>query len=135
MSCRISCRLRLNLIEYVKVIIEQIPQEIDHGGIGMRIVTLDFSASEKIDIIEYRLNCEPCNEKPCCKKFKVPLTPAESMRLKVDEEAWKDKIAILAKKEDGSCYYLLENGRCSVWETRPAACREYSCLNDMRIKK
>ncbi|BBB90495.1 MAG TPA: YkgJ family cysteine cluster protein [Methylomusa anaerophila] len=77
--------------------------------------------------------CKNCNDKACCKNFLVPLTPPERLRLKTyDKYLWEegpDAFAILAKKENMECYYLTSQG-CSIWSSRPNACREYSCVEE-----
>lgn len=38
----------------------------------------------------------------------------------------------LARRADGSCVYLGADHRCQIYERRPAACRQYTCLRPMR---
>jgi hypothetical protein len=33
----------------------------------------------------------------------------------------------LAHREDGACFHLDADGRCTVWEHRPEVCRSYDC--------
>ena len=77
--------------------------------------------------------CRNCDDKNCCKNFLVPLTPPERLRLKTHDILCRDggsgMVAFLAKKENGECYYLTPNG-CSIWCSRPNACREYSCMEE-----
>ena len=42
-----------------------------------------------------------------------------------------DRPYMIARKN--KCCTHLENGRCSVYEQRPAVCRVYDCRNDERI--
>jgi Fe-S-cluster containining protein len=74
--------------------------------------------------------CTHCKHKDCCKDFLVYLSPSERLRLKnhVDylPSIDPDALAFLAKRENGECYYLTPTG-CSIWSSRPGACREYSC--------
>jgi hypothetical protein len=39
----------------------------------------------------------------------------------------------LNKKPDGSCVYLDGQNRCSIYETRPAACRTFTCGNGWKL--
>lgn len=77
--------------------------------------------------------CYTCTDQVCCKCFKVPVTYEESLILRLSKWDWEHgRFAYLDKKEDGSCWYL-EGGMCTIWETRPESCREYSCQGDKRI--
>jgi Fe-S-cluster containining protein len=77
--------------------------------------------------------CNSCGDKACCKDFLVPLTPPEGLRLKTHDKYLRDGgpdiTAFLAKKENSECYYLTPKG-CSIWFSRPNACREYSCMEE-----
>ena len=42
------------------------------------------------------------------------------------EEAEQDAANIIAQKEDGSCIYL-KDGKCSIHDFRPKACRLFFC--------
>lgn len=68
--------------------------------------------------------CGECNA--CCRSpnMKVGLTHDEAMQLPSVEYlngGWS-----LKKNEDGSCSLLIE-GRCSIYDRRPKACRVYDC--------
>ncbi len=89
-----------------------------------RTVLFDINPDEYLPIKEKIMDCRDCCE--CCKRFLVPLSPIETLKYKIGEY---DDIPFLAKKEDGSCFYL-KDGRCSIYNDRPIACREYSCEND-----
>jgi len=77
--------------------------------------------------------CKNCHDKVCCAKFLVPLTPPERLRLKTHDKflpgGGPEVTAFLAKKENDECYYLTSQG-CSIWSSRPNACREYSCMEE-----
>lgn len=78
--------------------------------------------------------CKNCIEKTCCEKFLVPLTPPERLRLKTYDKCLPGggpeiTSSFLAKKENSECYYLTPQG-CSIWSSRPNACREYSCMEE-----
>ncbi len=80
--------------------------------------------------------CDACGV--CCKLFLINLTEEEYKSGKyktqfqvfgqVDNfiEAEQDAANIIEQKEDGSCIYL-ENGKCSIHETRPQSCRKFFC--------
>lgn len=82
--------------------------------------------------------CNACGV--CCKLFLINLTEAEyksgiyktQFRVfgQVDNfvEAEQDAANIIEQKEDGSCIYL-EDGRCSIHETRPQSCRKFFCTS------
>lgn len=80
--------------------------------------------------------CLACDSVECCKQFEVPLTPAEfqSGKYKIDRKRFEEmKMVILAKKNNGECYYLNKDNNCSIWQDRPSCCKEYFCKNDERI--
>jgi hypothetical protein len=67
----------------------------------------------------------------CC-SFAVELTAVdvEEGRLRWDLET----PYLLRKDEDGQCSYLERaTGGCTVYEDRPAMCREYDCRHDKRV--
>ena len=73
--------------------------------------------------------CDKCN-KWCCRLFNITLTDEEklSRRYKIDNAFYAvSGQALLAKNEDGSCYYLDINKGCSIYEHRPMMCRLYDC--------
>ncbi|MEA3490186.1 MAG: YkgJ family cysteine cluster protein [Candidatus Omnitrophota bacterium] len=39
----------------------------------------------------------------------------------------------IERKPDGACVYLGEDNKCSIYERRPKACREFSCKEGWRI--
>lgn len=85
-----------------------------------------------VEVRERVIDCTGCRA-PCCKQFKVPLTPIESRTLPMDPEEWRGGAAILAKKPDGSCIYLTPANRCGIWARRPLTCIEYTCRGDRRV--
>jgi len=74
----------------------------------------------------------------CCRKFAVLLTPEEARSgfYRIDWHGWIPgaRAAMLAKKKNGDCWYLTEDGRCSIYENRPQVCREFDCEKDERVK-
>jgi len=58
------------------------------------------------------------------------LTPEEAARL--DHIVSDDGQAVLAKREDGCCVYLVDN-KCSIYADRPVVCKWYDCRIDLII--
>lgn len=90
--------------------------------------------SGTMPIEEVICDCSDCLHKPCCRDFCVPLTPYEARILPEESEKLRNGFHYLAKKADGSCVMLQADGRCLIWSERPAACREYSCKGDQRVR-
>jgi hypothetical protein len=88
---------------------------------------LDSGTIEYKPVKEKIVNCSDCFE--CCRFFKIPLSPYECTWIEHEET---DGIIHIKKKPDGSCIYL-KDGKCSIYDKRPMACREYSCKHDWRI--
>ena len=82
------------------------------------------------------IKCSQCGV--CCKLFLITLTEQEyrSNKYKTEFEefgltkAFKEAemcgANIITQKKDESCIYL-ENGKCSIHDIRPKACREFFC--------
>lgn len=87
----------------------------------------DTGEKEYRPVNEKTIDCRDCYE--CCRFFSIPLSPYEATWI---EHTEKNDIVEIKKKPDGSCWYL-EDGKCSIYDKRPIACREYSCINDYRI--
>ena len=73
------------------------------------------------------VDCGECHE--CCRFFNIPLSPYECTWIEHEDT---DDMMYIKKKPDGSCIYL-KDGKCSIYDNRPIACREYDCSNDYRI--
>lgn len=60
----------------------------------------------------------------CCRRragYSVELENDELLR-------YKNSRGILATKEDGmECFYLTEEGKCSIHDSRPKMCRQWHC--------
>lgn len=69
----------------------------------------------------------PCGTcRACCScGYDVDLIPTDDPRLERTDSP-RAPFPVLPKNADGSCVYLSEAG-CSVYNYRPAACREYDC--------
>ena len=80
--------------------------------------------------------CSQCGV--CCKLFMINLTEEEYKSKKYKtifeifgfekdfEEAERNGSNILAMHDDESCIYLQE-GKCSIHDKRPSACRKFFC--------
>jgi len=77
------------------------------------------------------MTCEGCNA-PCCRCWRVPLSRDEARHL---EHTRPRGLAILARNPDGSCIYFdgASPYGCSIYESRPQACRDYDCARDRRV--
>lgn len=62
------------------------------------------------------VKCGDCNA--CCKIYEVK-------KLEGDEESLFVN-GVLPREKDGTCSYLID-GKCSVYDRRPKACRRYDC--------
>lgn len=79
-------------------------------------------------------NCTSClSSQACCRKFKVPVTVEEHLSGLYRINPDRTFIIHLDRRPDGTCVYLDENGRCSIYPYRPETCREYSCAGDERL--
>lgn len=84
--------------------------------------------------------CEACGG-TCCRKtvdhhtFAVLLGSDESYpdMVKVKGIIDPDKIEHVLPYEDGACVYFKDN-RCSIYETRPQACREFNCWDGYKSR-
>lgn len=96
-----------------------------------------LSHNEKLDYFkEEVLKCVECGV--CCKLFLINLTEKEynSERYKsqfrefglIEDFAKAEECGanIIEQKDDGSCIYL-EDGKCSIHNDRPDACKDFFC--------
>ena len=100
-------------------------------GTELRFVS-DEAAAESRD------DCTGCSA-PCCRAAAlsaVPLSLAEAEKLPHTLGAVRlpggtvelTNVALLARHPvTGECVFVQPNGRCSIWNIRPKACRVYSC--------
>ncbi|MGC8613155.1 MAG: YkgJ family cysteine cluster protein [Conexivisphaera sp.] len=67
----------------------------------------------------------------CCINNEMPLRDSDIARLeslgyrREDFVRVVDGVRVLATREDGSCFFLGDDGLCSVYESRPEGCRLY----------
>lgn len=75
---------------------------------------------------EVKVPCGECTA--CCRKpgLVVNLWPGEEQ--KYPEAVWNNALTswMLPKRDNGECIYLTE-GRCSIYQNRPLACRMFDC--------
>lgn len=105
--------------------------------------------------------CDECKTSACCYAFVVAITKEEyesgayePYAVKLDPEYMKqlkgrsllsatvltpvhgvtDEVEYYLEGEIGQpCPFLGDNGRCTIYEYRPATCRVYTCVGDDRI--
>ncbi len=86
------------------------------------------------------LDCTGCLA-PCCRE----LTIVEVARSEVHECMVFDAVPpdgadpayavyLLGRREDGACVHLGDDNRCTIYEHRPSACRDFDCRGDDRIE-
>ena len=95
---------------------------------NMIFAILENGKKDYKPVKEKIVDCTDCFE--CCRFFKIPLSPYEMTFIEHEED--KDGMVHVKQKADGSCIYL-KDGKCSIYNKRPMACREYSCVGDWRI--
>ncbi|MFP3282578.1 MAG: YkgJ family cysteine cluster protein [Nitrososphaeria archaeon] len=67
----------------------------------------------------------------CCVRTEMPLTMRDVERLeslgyrREDFTRHVDGVLVLATKDSGDCFFLGEDGLCTVYERRPDGCRIY----------
>src|SRR5262249_48952941 len=66
----------------------------------------------------------------CC-RLRFPLTWQDIHEGVVQWEP--DQPYLNRQREDGWCFHCSADGRCGVYEQRPAVCRRYDCRQDRRI--
>lgn len=81
-----------------------------------------------------KVQCNGCNA--CCHKQIVALMPEDDANLEhYDYREIVDGgeiLRVLRNNPDGSCVHLSADG-CSIYEHRPAICREYDCRKQFMI--
>ena len=96
------------------------------------IVINDFP--DKYNVNGKKVDCEK-GLQAGCKALCCHLRPALSPQDLEEDIEYDEKSPYLIKREKGFCIYLDENSKCKIYEKRPLACREYSCLDDERIPR
>ena len=95
------------------------------------------------------VDCSGCSTLCCKGMFAPTLTPTEFLSGKYPTRLFElnsvlkkrfpkvDWLATLDVKEGQVCRFLTKDGKCSIWEKRPKACKVYDCREDPRpeIKK
>jgi Fe-S-cluster containining protein len=84
----------------------------------------------------------------CCRNWNVPLSIAEQASRLYDSETLcllttrpcvkSDALCLnrrfrLKRKPDGSCMYLDDRSRCSIYSSRPSVCRTFTCENGWKL--
>ena len=70
----------------------------------------------------------PCNGcTACCRAFSIWIEPGEqAAHLKTVPVLGQQNRRMLARQEDGACYYL-RDGACTIYDFRPRGCRKFDC--------
>lgn len=96
----------------------------------MKIKTFVFKGmTVEVDYPESDVPCGTCYD--CCSKLSPYLTEEE---FKTGKYAYTfmaipgadQPVIAVPKAEHGGCMYLVQN-RCSIYEDRPRACRQFDC--------
>lgn len=88
-------------------------------------------------IINNSVPCNGCTE--CCQDDAIYLHPELGDKASQYETQVLDGKYALAHNEQGNCIYLKSSG-CSIWDRRPAICREMDCaifllISDYRLRE
>lgn len=91
--------------------------------------------------------CDNCSA-PCCCSFAPILSAdeAKSGRYAIDYVPFPEegigktdfvpspsaRVAVVAKKADGTCAHQDQDGRCGIWANRPKSCALYDCRKETR---
>jgi len=76
------------------------------------------------DVIEQVVPCNGCTE--CCRNDIVFLHPELGDKASTYQTRVVDGRYALAHQDGGACIYLGKRG-CTIWDRRPAVCREFDC--------
>ncbi len=91
----------------------------------------------QLEILENNLNCQNCqNDYTCCKDYGVTLSKSEINKFEkkkivplTENSVLLGFVFILEKKDNGSCVYFDDKTNfCDVYEIRPKACKNFSCI-------
>lgn len=84
------------------------------------------------------LDCLHClYDKKCCSMYGVTLSKDEIHKFKgkakivplTENKRILGYVAVLSKKENGRCIFQNDTtGLCEIYEDRPQACRNFSCI-------
>lgn len=95
-----------------------------HGGVPAGSVSTFVRKTKKV-LLHQQTAVVPCGDcTACCEcGYDVDLRPGEGEGLEYVE---RGGIRYLKHDDADRCFYL-KDGKCSIYESRPAACREYDC--------
>lgn len=86
--------------------------------------------------------CAACHPDKCCTRFlRVAREDVERWKAEgredilahIRERVFEGRTIREVKSPGKGCYFL-QNGRCSIHETKPIVCRNFLCLKGMELK-
>jgi len=119
------------LDERKKAVEKRLADSFKEAGIGVRVQNAEIDKYSLKE--EAKVDCE--NRIHICRAACCALAYALSLQDIREGIRWSlGKPFMNVRGEDGYCVHL-EQGtlRCSIYERRPAVCRQYDCRNDRRI--
>ncbi len=114
-----------------KAVENRLNKNFREAGIGVRVQN---AGVDKYNLEEEsKINCE--NRKHICRAACCTFAYALSLQDIREGIRWSlGKPFMNAKEPDGYCVHLNKDTlTCSIYERRPAVCRQYSCCNDHRV--
>lgn len=122
----LSSKVLYKQIEKVKKEILKNNESVD-AGVVLRVDNEDF--------IDPEINCSErlhlCKSICCKLSFPLNAPEVESGELKWD----LGRPYHIRQSQNGYCCHLGEEGKCTVYNSRPRVCKTYSCKEDQRIWK
>jgi hypothetical protein len=119
------------LEQYKEEVKKRLDDSFKEADIGVRVRRSDTDKESKVE--EVRVDCE--KRKYICKAACCTLTYPLSLQDINQGIRWSLARPFMnAREVDGYCIHLQRDSlKCTIYEQRPAICREYSCRNDRRI--
>jgi hypothetical protein len=114
-----------------KAVENRLNNNFKEAGIGVRVQN---AGVDKYNLEEEsEINCD--NRKHICRAACCTFAYALSLQDIHEGIRWSlGKPFMNAKEPDGYCVHLNKDTlACSIYERRPAVCRQYSCRNDQRV--
>lgn len=106
---------------------ELFPPTQPRAGAGVVVNTAQPKPAQKVNCEDRLHLCKAA----CCRIFNIHLTPQEVIE---DNHDWDPRQPYALQKNRVGCAYLKSGGcACTIYESRPNTCRNYSCANDKRI--
>ena len=107
---------------------ERVAKSRAQGWIGPQLTPEMDAPAVKLDCDTRKPSCQAA----CCRMYRVNLTASE---VKGGKVLWDLAVPYaLPRLPNGDCAYLnAQTLRCTIWESRPQVCRQYSCERDQEI--